>query len=65
MFPVCWYITTESTCSAIALSGRVNLGKRKRNTAISVIQENVARALNVINVMPEEINVDTSTTENY
>ena len=62
MFPVCWYITTESTCSAIALSGRVNLGKRKRNTAISAIQENIVR---VLNVMPEEINVDTSTTENY
>ena len=62
MFPICWYITTESTCSAISLSGRVNLGKRKRNTAISAIQENVAR---VLNVMPEEINVDTSTTENY
>ena len=62
MFPICWYITTESTCSAIALSGRVNLGKRKRNTAISAIQENIAR---VLNVMPEEINVDTSTTENY
>ena len=62
MFPICWYINTESTCSAIALSGRVNLGKRKRNTAISAIQENIAR---VLNVMPEEINVDTSTTENY
>ena len=62
MFPICWYITTESTCSAIALSGRVNLGKRKRNTAISAIQENIVR---VLNVMPEEINVDTSTTENY
>ena len=43
------------------LSGRVNLGKRKLNTAISTIQEKVARALNVT---PEEINLDTSTTEN-
>ena len=42
------------------LSGRVNLGKRKLNTAISTIQEKVARALNVT---PEEINLDTSTTE--
>ena len=33
-------------------SGRVNLGKRKLNTAISTIQEKVARALNV---MPEEL----------
>ena len=42
------------------LSGRVNLGKRKLNTAISTIQEKVARALNVT---PEEINLDTGTTE--
>ena len=42
------------------MSGRVNLGKRKLNTAISTIQEKVARALNVT---PEEINLDTSTTE--
>ena len=42
------------------MSGRVNLGKRKLNTAISSIQEKVARALNVT---PEEINLDTSTTE--
>ena len=33
-------------------SGRVNLGKRKLNTAISTIQEKVARALNVT---PEEL----------
>ena len=45
---------------AQSLSGRVNLGKRKLNTAISIIQEKVARALNVI---PEEINLDTSTNE--
>ena len=42
------------------LSGRVNLGKTKLNTAISTIQEKVARALNV---RPEEIHLDTSTTE--
>ena len=42
------------------LSGRVNLGKRKLNTAISTIQEKVTR---VLNVTPEEINLDTSTTE--
>ena len=42
------------------LSGRVNLGKRKLNTATSTIQEKVARTLNVT---PEEINLDTSTTE--
>ena len=42
------------------LSERVNLGKRKLNTAISTIQEKVARA---INVTPKEINLDTSTTE--
>ena len=42
------------------MSGRVKLGKRKLNTAISTIQEKVARALNVT---PEEINLDTSTTE--
>ena len=42
------------------LSGRVNIGKRKLNTAISTIQEKVARALNAT---PEEINLDTSTTE--
>ena len=46
---------------AQTLSGRVNLGKRKLNTAISTIQEKVARALNVT---PQEINLDTSTTEN-
>ena len=43
-----------------SLSGRVNLGKRILNTAISTIQEKVAR---VLNVTPEEINLDTSTTE--
>ena len=37
------------------LSGRVNLGKRKLNTAISTVQEKV--------VTPGEINLDTSTTE--
>ena len=42
------------------VSGRVNLGKRKLNTAISTILENVART---INVTPEEVNLDTSTTE--
>ena len=42
------------------MSGRVNLGKRKLYTAISTIQGKVARALNVT---PEEINLDTSTTE--
>ena len=42
------------------MSGRVNLGKRKLNTAVSFIQGKVARALNVT---PEEINLDTSTTE--
>ena len=42
------------------LSARVNLGKRKLNTAIFTIQEKVAR---VLNVTPEEINLDTSTTE--
>ena len=42
------------------LSGRVNLGKRKLDTAISTIQEKVARTLNVT---PEEINLDTSITE--
>ena len=42
------------------LSERVNLGKRKLNTAISTIQEKVARA---INITPKEINLDTSTTE--
>ena len=45
---------------AQALSGRVNLCKRKRNTAISSIQKKVARALNVTQ---EEINSNTSTTE--
>ena len=45
---------------AQALSGRVNLCKRKRNTAISSIQKKVARALNVTQ---EEINLNTSTTE--
>ena len=42
------------------VSVRVNLGKRKLNTAISNIQEKVARALNVTS---EEINLDTSTTK--
>ena len=42
------------------MSGRFNLGKRKRNTAISTIQKKVVRALNVT---PEEINLDTSNTE--
>ena len=42
------------------LSGRVNLGNRKCNTSISTIQETVARALNVL---LEEINLGTSTTE--
>ena len=42
------------------MSGRINLGKRKINTAISTIQEKVARLLNVT---PEEINLDTSTIE--
>ena len=40
------------------LSGRLDLGKRKLDTAISTIQEKVARTLNVT---PEEINLDTST----
>ena len=38
----------------------VNLGKRKLNTAISTIQEKIAKALNVT---PEEINLDTRATE--
>ena len=42
------------------MSGRVNLGKRKLNTAISTIQEKIAKALNVT---PEEINLDTRATE--
>ena len=42
------------------MSGRFNLGKRKLNTAISTIQKKVVRALNVT---PEEINLDTSNTE--
>ena len=42
------------------LSGRVNLGQRKLNIAISTIQEKVAGALNVT---LEEINFDISTTE--
>ena len=42
------------------MSGRVNLVKRKLNTAISTIQEKVARTFNVT---PEKINLDTSTTE--
>ena len=42
------------------LSGRVNLGQRKLNIAISTIQEKVAGALNVT---LEEINLDISTTE--
>ena len=37
------------------------MGKRKLNTAISTIQEKIARVLNLI---PEEINLDTRTTEN-
>ena len=52
--------TSPLKVHAHALSGRVNLGKRKLNTAISTIQEKVARALNVT---PEEINLDTSITE--
>ena len=40
---------------AQSLSGRVNLGKRKLNTAIYNIQEKVTRALNMT---PEEINLD-------
>ena len=36
------------------------MGNRKRKIAISTIQEKVARALNVT---PDEINVDTGTTE--
>ena len=36
------------------LTGRVNLGKRKLNTAISTIQEKVAIALNVT---PEELRI--------
>ena len=43
------------------LSRRANLGKRKLDTAISTIQEKVARALNITS---EEINLYTSTTEN-
>ena len=42
------------------MPGRVNLAKRKLNTAISTIPEKVTRALHVT---PEEINLDTSTTE--
>ena len=42
------------------MSGRVNLGKRKLNTAISTIQEEVARTLNVT---LEEISLDISITE--
>ena len=42
------------------LSERVNLGTRKLNTAISTIQEKIARALNVA---PEEINLDTNNAE--
>ena len=42
------------------MSARVKLGKRKLNTAISTIQEKVARPLNVT---PQEINLDTSTIE--
>ena len=45
---------------AQSLPGRVNFGKRKLNTATSTIQEKVARALNLT---PEKINLDTSTTE--
>ena len=43
------------------MSVRINLGKRKLNTAISTIQEKIARVLNLIS---EEINLDTRTTEN-
>ena len=50
----------SETDSRNSLSGRVNLGKRELNTAISTIQEKVARALNVT---PDEINLDISTTE--
>ena len=42
------------------LPGRVNFGKRTPNTVISNVQDEVARALNLT---PEEINLDTSTTE--
>ena len=42
------------------LSGTVNLGKRKLNTAITTVQEKVARALDVT---PVKIDLDTSTTE--
>ena len=42
------------------LFGRFNLGKRKLNIVTSIIQDKVARALNVT---PEEINLDTNTTE--
>ena len=42
------------------LPGRVKLGKRKLDTAISTIQEKIARAFNVTT---EEINLDNSTTE--
>ena len=52
-------ISNESTY-AQPLSGGINLSKRKLNTAISTIQEKVARALHVT---PEEITLDTSTTE--
>ena len=45
---------------AQSLSGRVNLGKRKLNIAISIIQEKAARALNVT---LEEINLDITITE--
>ena len=38
--------TSPLKVHAQRLSGRVNLGKRKLNTAISTIQEKVARALN-------------------
>ena len=38
--------TSPLKVHAQPLSGRVNLGKRKLNTAISTIQEKVARALN-------------------
>ena len=42
------------------LSGRVIVGKRKLNIAISTMQEKIARALNVTQ---EEINLDISATE--
>ena len=46
MFPICVGISPLKV-HAQPLSGRVNSGKRKLNTAVSTIQEKVARALNV------------------